>query len=79
MVLLEDIRGIMFDSDKYNQIKVDDIMTMPPAYIYMDDNMEVVMHKFESTGAWNLPVISDKKYMGFVSKSKIIIDYSTII
>lgn len=79
IVLLEDIRGIMFDSEKYSEVKVSDIMTMPPAYIQMDDNMEVVMQKFESSGAWNLPVLNKRKYVGFVSKSKIFSVYRRVL
>ena len=30
------------------------------------------MRKFEKTGAWNLPMVDkDRKYLGFLSKSKI--------
>ena len=29
------------------------------------------MEKFERSGAWNLPVIEDGQYLGFVSKAKI--------
>ena len=29
------------------------------------------MEKFEKSGAWNLPVIEDNKYLGFVSKARI--------
>ncbi len=79
VVLLEDIRSIMFDAEKYDQIRVEEVMTLPPAYIQMDDNMEVVMHKFESTGAWNLPVLNQKKYAGFVSKSKIFSVYRRVL
>lgn len=79
IVLLEDIRGIMFNSDKYGQVIVADIMTMPPAYIQMDDNMEEVMRKFESTGAWNLPVLKNRMYVGFVSKSKIFSVYRRVL
>ena len=32
--------------------------------------------KFEKTGAWNLPVVTqDRKYVGYVSKSKIFSAY----
>ena len=38
--------------------------------------MERVMAKFEKTGAWNLPVVTqDRKYVGYVSKSKIFSAY----
>ena len=47
-----------------------------PAFVYQDERMESVMDKFESTQAWNLPVLDDEnKYLGFVSKSKIFSSY----
>jgi len=33
------------------------------------------MKKFEETGAWNLPVISQDTYYGFISKSKLLTAY----
>jgi CIC family chloride channel protein len=44
---------------------------MPPAVIAPDEKMENVMKLFQETGAWNLPVISNRKYVGFISKSTI--------
>ena len=45
-------------------------------YVYVDEKMESVMAKFEKTGAWNLPVVTqDRKYVGYVSKSKIFSAY----
>ena len=42
----------------------------------LDEKMDSVMRKFESTGAWNLPVVDrDRTYIGFVSKSKIFSAY----
>jgi len=39
------------------------------------DSMQQVMQHFQNTGAWNLPVIRDGKYFGFVSKSKLLTAY----
>jgi len=36
-----------------------------------------VMDKFEISHAWNLPVIDDGKYIGFLSKSRIFNTYRT--
>ncbi len=33
------------------------------------------MKKFQDTNAWNLPVIKDEQYYGFVSKSKMLTTY----
>ena len=76
MVSLNDVREIMFDRDKYGTVKMSHIMKSAPAFIYLDERMESVMDKFESTQAWNLPVLDDEnKYLGFVSKSKIFSSY----
>ena len=71
VVLLDDIRGFMFDKERYNKTLVKDLMVMPPAIISPDEKMEVVMKKFNECGAWNLPVVSNRKYIGFISKSTI--------
>lgn len=71
-VSLDDVRGVMFDSEKYNTLHVYNFLKPSPALCYDDESMEDVMTKFEKTGAWNLPVVSrNKKYLGFVSKSQI--------
>ncbi|NPA37730.1 MAG: chloride channel protein [Chlorobi bacterium] len=79
IVTLNDIREIMFNSNLYNETTVEDLMTLPPAFINHDDTMDVVMQKFEKTGAWNLPVVKDGKYLGFVSKSKIFSVYRRVL
>lgn len=71
VVLLDDIRGFMFDKERYNKTLVKDLMVMPPAIISPDEKMEGVMKKFNESGAWNLPVVSNRKYIGFISKSTI--------
>lgn len=75
IVTLDDIRQIMFDTESYDTMLVEDLMHSPPASVSSQENMQSVMHKFESTGAWNLPVIDDGKYVGFLSKSRIFNTY----
>lgn len=79
IVLLDDIREIMFKPDLYNSVKVSDLMHSPPGYVDLHDSMDVVMKKFTDSGAWNLPVLDGKKYIGFVSKSKIFSVYRTLL
>ncbi len=75
IVTLDDIRQIMFDTELYDTMLVEEIMHSPPASVSSQENMQSVMHKFESSGAWNLPVIDDGIYMGFLSKSRIFNTY----
>lgn len=80
VVLLDDIRNIMFRPDLYRRMRVNKFMSMPPAKIRVDDSMEKVMKTFDDTGAWNLPVIDEQgHYIGFVSKSKIFNSYRRVL
>ena len=75
-VALEDVRKDMFMNELYDKQHVYNYMKSAPEYVYETESMESVMHKFEKTDAWNLPVIKpDKTYVGFVSKSKIFSSY----
>lgn len=76
IILLDDIRNIMFDQSLYDSTSVETFMHSPPDYIdYDNDSMKMVMKKFHDSGAWNLPVLKDEKYHGFVSKSKLLTAY----
>ena len=76
IVILDDIRHIMFRQELYHRFTVGRFMVVPPARINMDDSMEEVMRKFDETKAWNLPVVDeDGKYKGFLSKSRILNTY----
>lgn len=71
VLTLDDFRGIMFESEHYEETFVSELMSPPPALIESGENMNEVMKKFQSTGAWNLPVVEKGRYIGFVSKSKL--------
>lgn len=76
IILLDDIREIMFNKDLYEAIYVYNIVKEAPAFVSISEKMDSVMKKFEVTSAWNLPVLDeDGKYLGFVSKSKIFSSY----
>jgi len=76
IVLLDDIREFMFDTSLYESTTVETFMHAAPEHIFYDkDSMQEVMRKFQDSGAWNLPVIKEGKYFGFVSKSKLLTAY----
>ncbi|MBP5318545.1 MAG: chloride channel protein [Paludibacteraceae bacterium] len=79
VVTLEEIRNIMFRPDLYNRFNIRRLMVSPPDKVYLTDPMEVVMKKFENTNAWNLPVLKDKYYVGYLSKSKIFNAYREML
>ncbi len=76
IIYLDDIREIMFKKELYEITPVIRLMKSAPVTVINDDKMDIVMRKFETNGAWNLPVTdSGGRYIGFVSKSKIFSAY----
>ncbi|MEQ8549082.1 MAG: chloride channel protein [Cyclobacteriaceae bacterium] len=71
IVTLDNVREIMFNKQMQDTVIVKTIMQKPPAEVSPKEQMQSVMNKFEMTQAWNLPVIEDGKYVGFISKSRI--------
>jgi len=79
VILLHDVKDIMFDIDKYNTLTVSELMTMPPSYVDVKEKMDAVMDAFKQTSAWNLPVLDDGLYVGFISKSRIYSAYRELL
>ena len=75
IITLDDFRGIMFDPEKQEKVLVRELMHSPPEILLDTDTMQSAMEKFERSGAWNLPVIENGRYLGFVSKSRIFNTY----
>jgi chloride channel protein, CIC family len=75
LVHMDSIRNIIFNPEKHDKTLVKELMTKPAAVIKLSDNLHVVLRKFDETNLWNLPVVEDKQYLGFVSKSSILTKY----
>ncbi|HNW56820.1 MAG TPA: chloride channel protein, partial [Bacteroidales bacterium] len=79
VVSLDDVREVMFQSDLYDTTIMRDVMTIPPSYIDKRESIETVMETFRKTGAWNLPVLDNGYYIGFISKSRIYTTYRELL
>lgn len=71
MIKMNDIRNIMFEQNLYEKITVRDLMYMPEFYISPNDPMEVIVEKFKTCGRYNLAVIDEGKYIGFISRARV--------
>ena len=80
ILLLDEVRNIMFQPRLYKRFTVKQLMNSPQATLINTMPMGKVMEIFEDTGAWNLPVVDEyKTYLGFVSKSKIFNSYRHVL
>lgn len=75
VILLDNIKEMIFNHELYDKVVIKEIMTHPLAIIHPEENLNSVIKKFEETGQWNLPVIENGRYLGFLSKSSILSEY----
>lgn len=74
VVHMDNIRQMIFNDKLYTTVSVKDFMTDAHA-VDASDNLHNVLKKFDETRQWNLPVTKDKKYIGFLSKARILSEY----
>jgi chloride channel protein, CIC family len=79
VVLLDDVREIMFQHELYDTTSIREVMSIPPSYIDIRESIDTVMETFSKTGAWNLPVLDNGYYVGFISKSRIYSTYRDLL
>ena len=77
-ILFDDVRKIMFDTNLYD-ISVDKIMVYPDYEISLGEPMESVVHKFEESHKYNIPVIDDGKYIGYISRANVFTTYQATL
>jgi chloride channel protein, CIC family len=78
-IRLDDIRHIMFKPELYDTIVVKNLMVKPATFVSPDDSMETVAAKFSDYDKYNLPVLEDGKYIGFVSRANVFSTYREMV
>ena len=79
IIHLDNIREIMFKAEMYDTALVKHLMQKPQAIISPNENMHSVMKKFDETDSWNLPVVENELYIGFISKSSLLTKYRSFL
>ena len=80
IIELNDIKDKLFQPELFEKISVRSIMKKPAAILQDDQDMHIVMEKFDITHSWYLPVLNrEKKFMGFISKTKVFNKYREIL
>lgn len=80
IIELNDIKQKLFQPDQFDKVTIGSIMKKPAAILRVDQDMHTVMEKFDITQSWYLPVLDhDKKFIGFISKTKLFNKYREIL
>jgi CIC family chloride channel protein len=80
IIELNDIKQQLFRAELFDKIALRSLVKKPAAILYEGQDMHTVMEKFDITQSWYLPVLDkDKKFIGFVSKTKLFNKYREIL
>ncbi|MFZ4563325.1 MAG: CBS domain-containing protein, partial [Bacteroidales bacterium] len=79
VVMLDNIRQIMFDQSIYEVTFVKDLLFMPDYTINPDDSMDRVIQLFQQSDRYNLPVLENGKYLGFISRANVFSQYRILL
>jgi CIC family chloride channel protein len=75
LIYLDKVRQVIFDVEQYEKITARELMVVPFAVVDINENLHEALVKFDSTNQWNLPVVDQGQYIGFLSKSTILTRY----
>lgn len=75
LIYLDRIRNLIFDTTQYDKTLVKELMQHEVIVVDAGESPHQALQKFDSSGHWNLPVIQNGKYIGFLSKSSILTRY----
>lgn len=79
LIIMENIRSIMFETDKYDEVLCSDLMYVPEHLVGMQDTMEEIAQKFQQSGKFNLVVLEDGKYQGCISRARVFSKYREVL
>ncbi len=71
IITLNDIRDYMFNTELWEKVSVHEIMYWPEVLVNLNDPVEKMAELINSTDHYNVPVLSGKKYIGFISRANL--------
>lgn len=79
IIHLNNIRNVMFDTTMYDTTYVRNLMYFPGNVVSPDDSMDTIVKKIQQSGHYNVPVLKDGKYIGFISRANVFSKYRKML
>ncbi len=79
VIQLDQFKEYLFKPEHYDQLTIENMVQKDVLTINSGENMDDVMIKIEDSNLWNIPVIKESKYIGFISRSNILSFYRRIL
>ena len=78
VILMDQVRKQLFNQ-RESSATIEEIMTPPPTIIDYYQPVSSIMEVFDALDAWQLPVVKDGVFLGFISKSALLSKYRDLI
>jgi len=78
VILMDQVRKQLFNQ-RESSATIEEIMTPPPTIIDYNQPVSSIMETFDALDAWQLPVVKDGVFLGFISKSALLSKYRDLI
>jgi CIC family chloride channel protein len=79
IVTMSDVRKMIFKPELYDKVKITDIMYIPEVVVEPNEKMSEIVKKFQNSGIYNIPVVRQGKYLGFISRANIFSAYRKML
>ncbi len=79
VVVMADVRKVIFKPELYNEILIKDVMFIPEIIINSGEKVSEIVKKFQNTGIYNIPIVENGKYLGFISRANIFSAYRKML
>ncbi len=78
VITLDDVRGVMLNSEIYDVILIYEIMNTNFLTIDINSDINEAINIFEEKQVWNIAVTNNDRYAGFISKSNLFNKYISV-
>ena len=75
MIHLDDIRPYLFDPLMYDAVFVEQLMDIRVKTVSPDDELPQVLQKMDEYHLYSLPVVSNRRFIGMISKATLLDKY----
>ena len=75
IIHLDDIRAYLFNPDMYDAVVLGQIMDTHVDVVHPEDDLSEVLRKMDAQNLFSMPVVSNDKFIGLISKAKILDQY----
>ncbi len=79
IVKFSDVRKIVFKPKLYDKMKITELIIYPEVIAGPEDSMEEIAHKLSTHQIYNIPVVENGKYKGFISRANFFAEYRKLL